>query len=395
MRAPLRAGDRVRRRPGARTVHREHAGRRGTGPSGPVRRRRERGLGPAIRRASGDPRRAGRRGRRRRADETGSRRPRGPRSRGGGDPRATRGHRAGEREGGARLGDDRRGARRSPRGARRRPRIGVAATRDAIAVVRRPRLHDRRGRDGGDRHPERRADGGRRRGRALSPRSDGTDPVPPVPQTRRRPRDPGRPGRREPRRDRQGRPRAGRCGRCRGRLEAHHRVRGHPFSRPRPGTSDHRARRLQGLRRRCGGRRPPADLRGEPDRSRRTLVRPHHHLPAARPGRVRPFRSAGVGPAGDGGWRLGVGPGAAAARGIGARVTARAARRGGARRVARDPGRGARGRHRGRRTHPDRLGRRDPSGRGLAPAERPPHARRPGARGPRGGVPRRTPARGR
>ena len=79
--------------------------------------------------------------------------------------------------------------------------------------------------------------------------------------------------------------------------------------------------------------------------------------------------------------------------GLGARVTARAARGGGARRVARDPGRGARGGHRGRRTHPDRLGRRDPSGRGLAPAERSPRARRPGARGPRGRVPRRAPAR--
>ena len=268
---------------------------------------------------------------------------------GGGDPRTTRGHRAGGRERRPRLGDDRGGPRRASGGARRSARRASPLPRDASAVVRRPCVHDRRGGHGGHRHPERRA----RSPSATRWSSTPTGRTARIRslQTHKRDeaaRDPGRhgspptssgPAERDLAR--------GDVVGAAGRLEADDRLRRRAPARPRPGPPDHRAGRVQGLRRRGGGRRPPPDLRWRPPRG--GTRKPYVRITTTRPLVLDVFdrfvlRESGRQETVGGGSVLDPAPPRRA--GPSPQDATRPARRGGAGRAARDPRRGARSRPR-------------------------------------------------
>ena len=179
----------------------------------------------------------------------------------GGGPRAGRRHGPRRCRGDPRVGDDRTGSRRPPGGARPHAGDRAGSRGDADPVVRRSRVHDLGGGHGGHRHPGRWGARGRGRGGALPAREERPHPVAPDPQTERGPCGPGGAGRGQSRGNGQGGPRSRRRPGGPGGMEADHDLRWHPPAGPRPRAPDHRAWRLQGLRRRLGGGCDHSDLR--------------------------------------------------------------------------------------------------------------------------------------
>ena len=261
--APVRQGDRIRRRPRPRAVRPNHARGGGTGSPRAVRRRGGRGLEAAVGRAPAD-RRPARGGRHRhRPHEAGPGRRRDPATtrRGGTWPlRIDAARRRADRP---LLGRHRPGHRGSGRGARRddrtRPRAGA---RRAAAPVHRPRVHHPRlgDRRDGDPHGGRAHD--RRRGRGPSLRAPGAHPVDADPPPRDRPRYPRVPRRRQPGGDREGRAGSRRRPVRPGCVAPDVAHRGVDTPGQGPRATDLSAGRLQVLRRLGRARRSHSPLRG-------------------------------------------------------------------------------------------------------------------------------------
>ena len=149
--APVRPRDRLRGRARPRTIHRQHARRRGAGAPGAVRGGGRRRVEAAVRGAPADPRRP--RGSRRgdRPHQARPRRRRDARDRSRRGPRTRGRHRAVRRADRSRVVRDRRGRRRARRGAGRDAGRGGAGRGRSHAPAYRSGVHHQGGGHRGDR----------------------------------------------------------------------------------------------------------------------------------------------------------------------------------------------------------------------------------------------------